>query len=96
MKSAWISRHRQQWPVSLSCEVLHVSASGYYEHERRGGKPPSGRLSDDALLVHIKSLHAEVRQEYGWPRMWKELVAHPALPEESKWLPPCTFDFLPL
>jgi putative transposase len=61
--------------VSLSCEVLRVSASGYYEDERRAGKPPSVCLSDDALLVHIKALHEEVRGEYGWPRIWKELLA---------------------
>lgn len=75
MKYAWIRQHRQRWPVSLSCEVLGVSASGFYEHERRSGQPAPGRLSDDALLVHIKALHAEVRGEYGWPRIWKELLA---------------------
>jgi putative transposase len=75
VKYAWIKRRSEQWPVSLTCEVLKVSASGYYEHERRGGRPPLGRLSDDALLVHIKALHAEVREEYGWPRVWKELLA---------------------
>ena len=32
------------------------------------------RISDEALLVHIKSIHAEVKQEYGWPKMCKELV----------------------
>jgi len=75
VKYAWIRRHRERWPVSLSCEVLRVSTSGFYEHERRGGQPAPGRLSDDALLVHIKALHAEVRGEYGWPRIWKELLA---------------------
>ncbi|MDM0069743.1 hypothetical protein [Variovorax sp. J31P207] len=25
-------------------------------------------LSDDALLVHIKAIHAETRGGYGWPR----------------------------
>ena len=76
MKYAWIKRHRNLWPVSLTCEVLGVSASGFYEHERRAGQPPApGRIGDDALLVHIKALHAEVRGEYGWPRVWKELLA---------------------
>jgi hypothetical protein len=32
-------------------------------------------LSNDALLVHIKASHAETKGEYGWPRMWKELLA---------------------
>jgi len=32
-------------------------------------------LSDDALLVHIKVIHAETRGGYGWPRIWKELLA---------------------
>jgi putative transposase len=27
---------KDSWPVSLSCEVLGVSVSGYFEHQRRG------------------------------------------------------------
>ena len=33
------------------------------------------RLSNEALLLLIRSIHAEVRQEYGYPRMTKELNA---------------------
>ena len=81
MKYAWIAKHKTQWPVTLMCEVLAVSASGYFEHWKRKdtdkpSKPNANkRFSDDALLVHIKAIHAEVQQEYGWPRMWKELLA---------------------
>jgi transposase InsO family protein len=32
-------------------------------------------MSDEALLTHIRAIHAEVKGEYGWPKMWKELVA---------------------
>jgi transposase InsO family protein len=32
-------------------------------------------VSNDALLAHIKSIHAEVKGEYGWPRMWKGRVS---------------------
>ena len=32
-------------------------------------------MSDAALLVHVKALHAETRGAYGWPRIWRELVA---------------------
>ncbi len=27
--------HKKLWPVTLSCEELEVSASGYFEHWRR-------------------------------------------------------------
>ncbi len=46
--------------------MLGVSASGYFEHWRR---------KDAGKLVHIKAIHAEVKQEYGWPKMRKERVA---------------------
>ena len=74
MKYAWIERHRKHWPVSLACEVLGVSPSGYHEHKVRSAKPRRN-ISDDALLVHIRAVHAETRGEYGWPRVWKELLA---------------------
>ncbi|MBL8352183.1 MAG: IS3 family transposase [Burkholderiaceae bacterium] len=74
VKYAWIERHRQHWPVSLACEVLGVSASGYHDHKLRSAKPRRN-LSDDALLVHIRAIHAQSRGEYGWPRVWKELLA---------------------
>jgi hypothetical protein len=68
------------WPISLSCEVLAVSVNGYFEHQRRRvaarpSKPATGRLSDEAVQAHIRVVHVEVGQEYGWPRMAKELVA---------------------
>ena len=81
MKYAWIVSNKAHWPITLACEVLGVSASGYFEHGRRKKAPkPSKpgahkRMSDEALLAHIRAIHAEVKGEYGWPKMWKELVA---------------------
>jgi putative transposase len=69
---------RREYPVSVSCEVLEVSASGYFNwlHRRETGQGrPARRLSDEALLAHIRAIHAEVKGEYGWPRMHKELLA---------------------
>ena len=37
MKYAWIAKHKARWPVTLACEVLEVSAGGYFEHWRRQG-----------------------------------------------------------
>ncbi len=69
---------RVRYPVSLACEVLEVSASGYFNWLRRRQSsrsgPPAGH-SDEALLAHIRAIHAEVKGEYGWPRMHKELLA---------------------
>ncbi len=71
---------KYRYPVSVSCGVLEVSASGYFNWLRRRedghGRSGPGRLhSDEALLAHIRAIHAEVKGEYGWPRMHKELVA---------------------
>ena len=76
MKYAWIERHKWCWPVSVQCEVLGVSPSGYHDHWRRRASPQQRkRVSNDALLVHIRAIHTEVKGEYGWPRIWKELLA---------------------
>jgi transposase InsO family protein len=81
VKYALIVSNKAHWPITLACEVLGVSASGYFEHGRRKKAPkPSKpdthkRMSDEALLAHIRAIHAEVTGEYGWPKMWKELVA---------------------
>jgi transposase InsO family protein len=63
----------------MMCEQLDVSISGYHQHARRKEGLPklssgSRRISNDALLAHIKAVHAKSKQEYGWPRIWKALV----------------------
>lgn len=76
MKYAWIAQHKAVWPVALCCTVLEVSTSGFFAQQRRLARVPAktaGRVSQDALLVHLRAIHAEVKGEYGWPRMWKAL-----------------------
>jgi putative transposase len=76
LKYAFIQRHRRVWPISVQCRVLQVSVAGYHEHfVRRASTAQRRHLSDDALLVHIKVIHAQSRGGYGWPRVWKELLA---------------------
>jgi transposase InsO family protein len=80
VKYAWIERHKKLWPITVQCEVLNVSASGYFERQRRKDtnrpEAPSKRISDAALLIHIKATHAASKGEYGWPRIWRELQAN--------------------
>lgn len=69
---------RGQWPVSVACEVLEISASGYFNWLRRSQSDyprPGIRHSDEALLAHMRAIQAQVKGEYGWPRMHKELLA---------------------
>ena len=74
MKYAFIQCHRKLWPISVQCRVLQVSAAGYHEHVVRSASNAQRRhLSDDALLVHIKAIYAQMRDAYGWPRIWRTL-----------------------
>jgi putative transposase len=74
MKYAHIYRSRHLWPVRLQCDVLGVSFTGYHQHQLRRSQIARRRhMTDAALLVHIRALHAELRGAYGWPRMWREL-----------------------
>jgi transposase InsO family protein len=75
VKYAFIQEHQRVWPISVQCRVLEVSISGYHEHFVRSASGAQRRyLSDDALLVHIKAIYAEMRGAYGWPRIWKTLL----------------------
>jgi putative transposase len=48
--------------------VLRVSVSGYHQHAARRREIVQRRhLSDEALLVHIRTVFAENRGAYGWP-----------------------------
>ena len=74
VKYAFIARHRQVWPITVQCRVLKVSVSGYHAHvARQLSTAPRRHLSDKALLVHIKAVHAQTRGGYGRPRILREL-----------------------
>lgn len=55
--------------VSKLCEHLLVSASGYYDWERRQSAPGPRALQDQALAVEVAAIHAQSRQTYGGPRI---------------------------
>jgi len=76
VKYAFIQRHKRIWPIRVQCRVLGVSVSGYYQHLARRREIARRRhLSDEALLVHIRTAYAENRGAYGWPRIWRQLRA---------------------
>ena len=62
------------YPVAVSCHVLQVSSSGYFRWKHSRGEAPR-RCRDALVLTHIRAIHAQVKGEYGWPRMQKQLQA---------------------
>jgi putative transposase len=58
-------------PISVACELLGVSTSGYYDWASRA---PSDRVLSDAWLIErIKAIHADNREVYGSRRVTAEL-----------------------
>jgi len=58
-------------PVSVACELLGVSTSGYYAWASRA--PSDRALSDAWLAEKVKAVHAENRGVYGSRRVMAEL-----------------------
>ena len=62
-----VKEHRDVWPVRLQCQVLGVSASGFYAWLNR---PPSQRaVANQNLLGHIRRIHWGSHKRYGSPRV---------------------------
>jgi len=59
------------FPVALTCRVLHLSRSGYYQ--ALGRAPSSRALADAALTLTITDIHLLSRGSYGAPRVHAEL-----------------------
>ena len=71
MKYAWISEHRDSFPVAVMCDVLGVSISGYYEWQDR---PPSPRAErHERIQQAVAQVHAESHGIYGSQKIAEEL-----------------------
>jgi putative transposase len=60
-------------------EQFEISPSSYHHHRQRrriSRGTTTGRVSNDALLAHIKAIHVQFKGEYSWPHVWKELLAN--------------------
>jgi putative transposase len=67
----FIEEHRKEYPVSLLCETLEVSVSGYYEWRKR---PMSRHAQADVELAEqIRAAYHAHRKLYGSPRLYVEL-----------------------
>jgi len=71
---AFIRDHVAAFPISVMCEVLQVSRSGYYDWA--GRKESAHAAADRVLAAEIRAAHAGSRGRYGSPRVHAELRAH--------------------
>jgi putative transposase len=67
-----MAQHQGRWPVSILCEVLQVSRSGFYAYVQR---QPSRCVDAEevALVARVQAIAAETRHSYGSRRMAKQL-----------------------
>lgn len=67
----FMQQHETEFPISVMCDVLSVSRSGYYAWRH---KPASKRKQANAkLLEDIRSAHRNSREAYGSPRIYQAL-----------------------
>lgn len=73
MKYRFIREESSSYPVRRLCQVLEVSASGFYAWLRRG---VSQREQEDRRLCpRVRAAFAASRERYGSPRITRDLVA---------------------
>jgi len=56
MKYQFIAEHEGEYPVTLMCQVLGVSVSGYYASRKR---PVSHQREDARLAAEIQTIFLE-------------------------------------
>ena len=72
MKYDFIQSHRKEYKIVRLCDVLDVSASGFYDWLER---PESNRsLENRRLTQKIKHFHDESGEVYGSPKIHEDLI----------------------
>ena len=74
MKYSFVTRHKNTYPISLQCEVLGVSRSGYYHYERNTVNRPRDPEHEE-MLDWVKKIAVASGYSYGSRRMKKALNA---------------------
>jgi len=73
VKYAFIKDHRDVFDITLMCETLDASRSGFYDWLVRDPSTKDARLK--ALKESMRAIFYQSRQTYGAPRMLKALIA---------------------
>ena len=73
MKFQFIAEHCHEYPITVLCQALEVSESGYYTWKNR--KASQHCREDARLAAEIQQIFLEHRQVYGSPRIHAVLQA---------------------
>ncbi len=74
MKYAWITNHRDSFPVALMCEVLNISSSGYYDSIDR---PLSAKAErHERIKQTVRQVHAGSHGIYGSQKVAQVMQKH--------------------
>jgi putative transposase len=71
VKYAWIQRRRDSFPVTLTCDVLGVSTSGYYVSVTR--QPSRRSIRQARIRASVRQVHAQSHGIYGSAKIAEEL-----------------------
>jgi len=72
VKYAFVTQHKNTYPISLQCQVLGVRRQGYYHYRRHTeNRPPDPEHQD--MLEWVKRIAAASDDTYGSRRMKKAL-----------------------
>ena len=72
MKYAWIRAHRHEFPITVMCRVLKVSASGFYHWRNR--KPSARQVRHESLSEAIENSHVDNNKVYGYRKVYEDLL----------------------
>jgi putative transposase len=72
VKYAWITKHRDSFPIAVMCDVLSVSTSGYYASVDRAASPRAQRRA--RIDAAVRQVHAASHGIYGSGKIAKQLA----------------------
>lgn len=77
MKYAWIHEHRDSYPITVMCDVLCVSTSGYYDALEHRPGPRAERHA--RIQQAVRQVHAASHGNYGSLKIAEALRQHDEL-----------------
>src|ERR1017187_6952720 len=87
----WIHTMKAEHSILALCQNLAVSASGYYDWQRRRTAPGPRAVANQTLTTAIQAIHARSRQTYGSPGLPADThaparFAWTTMPRATPWL----------